>query len=268
MTPPLSCICRLRFSTAGTQAAAFALKLEDPAPGWLTGEFIPLATPPPPGPPDPAASLEVLALPPELKDDPAWREGLRLWLSDPGQPSLQSADSGDLHVSWRPGRAVITAPASAVPAALESLAEFAHFEGELRRVEHEIAAAWPSVEADTPFACAVASSNRARLAEVGRHMQEVLRTRVRYARIDPRLHGAPAHLPPQARAIGERLRHAARCSERSEAADGQMESQEFIYELASQRIGDSRHARQASVLEISIIVLLVAEVALMLWNHV
>ena len=95
-------------------------------------------------------------------------------------------------------------------------------------------------------------------------MQAVLQSRMQLSRIEPHVLRPAQHLPPAARVLGESLREATLCEERLETADGQIETQEYVYELASQRLGEHRHARKGFMLETIIIILLAAEVLLMI----
>lgn len=269
-TPVAPCLCRLRYETDCATAQPLAFKMEQPGHTRLTGEVAPLQAPPPASVSDAGTVLELIALPPGLKDDPAWRDGLSVWLSLPDQPVPLAFQQGELHLNWRAGRAVLTAPPALVPAAIEALAEFTHYEGELRRIERELAADWLAAVDDTSLGFDVTPADVPRLPDVGRRMQSIFHRRLRYARIEPYLHEAGAHFPAPVRALGDRLREAARCSVRAETADGQLESQEYVYEMASQRIGEFRHAREGFRLEVIIIALLAAEVVLMavgVWSN-
>ena len=73
--------------------------------------------------------------------------------------------------------------------------------------------------------------------------------------------GHPATLASQ---IGERLRERARLTERMEAALGQLEVVEKVYEMCAQRTSDFMLSRSHTILEWIIIILLGAETLLLL----
>ena len=212
------------------------------------------------------ANLEVIVVPSGARGDLPLRESLDVWLSGPAPGAPLSVQQGDVQLAWRSGRAVLACSASAAPAALEGIADFTAAESELRRLEADTAAAWATTEADTRLTFEVKPQDKAVLAGFGARMQAVLLRRMRFARTEPGLLESPAHLPAAARSLGERLREAARCASRAEALDAQIESQESVYELASQRIGEACHARESFVLEVIIVALLATEAILMAWE--
>jgi len=141
--------------------------------------------------------------------------------------------------------------------------ELAFYETELRRLEAETAAAWPEAEQDTPLAYDVTAGDLARQEILGRRTVAVFDRRIRQARIEPHLRHAAADLPLAARRLGDLLRRKARAQERIESLDSKTEVYEYIYELASQRMGEYRNSRRERLLEIIIIVILAVETAAM-----
>lgn len=255
-------LCRLRFAPAAEPAGAISFSFADPAPSQATGDAVPLNTPPPA---DSAAlvpaDLEILVGPAALRDDPRWRDGATAWLA---APAALTARHGEWQVAWCIGRAVLFAPPPLTAAALEAVVDFAHYEHELRRIERALTAAWPAVEADTPLAYDITKADVARDREIGRRARAVLQLRISLSRIEPHLSRPPARFPRAAAELGAALREGALCDVRAETASDQLEAQEYVYEMASQRLGEYRHARQGFVLETIIILLLAAEVVLLL----
>jgi hypothetical protein len=165
---------------------------------------------------------------------------------------------------WRAGRAALECEAAEAEQLLKALVEFAHYERELRRIEEEIANGWDDLAQDKSLAFDVSPGDLARSAAVGKRMARVQEQRMRYARIEPHLYEADARLTPAAQKLGEELRERARIESRLETVDAQIEVFEGVYEMASQRMGEYRAAREEHVLEWVIIVLLAAEALLML----
>ena len=225
----------------------------------------PIDEPPSSAPIRSAQGIEILFIPSASTADTRWKAGARAWLAAAGGSAV-TARAGDLHAQWTPGRAVIAGPGQGAHEAIESAVEFAYYEEALRQVEEAIAAGWSGVQADTPLTHAVTTRDLESDAEFGRRMGRVLHVRLQLSRIEPLVLRPSAHLPTSARELGEALRDEALCEDRLETADGQIESQEYVYELASQRIGESRHAREAFVLEMAIIVLLGVEVLLIIFE--
>jgi hypothetical protein len=217
---------------------------------------------PPSAAPPPAEGLEVLVVVGGPQDETRWRKELRDWVGS-GETRAVSVKVRDVLAWWGPGRAAILAPADEIQPALLAVVELAFYETELRRLEAETAAAWPEAEQDTPLAYDVTAGDLARQEILGRRTVAVFDRRIRQARIEPHLRHAAADLPLAARRLGDLLRRKARAQERIESLDSKTEVYEYIYELASQRMGEYRNSRRERLLEIIIIVILAVETAAM-----
>jgi hypothetical protein len=208
------------------------------------------------GPGSPGAdTLEVLAAESGSQDEARGRDEFRAWV---GAPSI-TAKVEDVFVLWRPGRAAVRAPADRIESALLALAEFAFYEAHLRKIEAETAVRWPEAQDDTHLAYDVAAADLARHKELGERTVGVFHRRIRQARIGSHLSRPADTLPPLARQLGNVLREKAEVEDRLESLDEKTEVYEYIYELASQRMGEYRNARREMILEILIILILVIE---------
>lgn len=194
------------------------------------------------------------------------KQGLGEW-ADPlssGSPRPVYVRYRGVELQWHPGRAVLLCDPEQVEALLAAVAEFAHYEGELRRIEQEIAAAWHEIEQDNTLAFDVTPTDLGRSDAVGIRMERTFRRRILFARIEPHLGLPAADLPAAAQKLGEELREKAGVESRAEIVDSQLEVFEHIYEMASQRMGEYKAARQGHIMEWVIIVVLAAETLLML----
>ena len=212
-------------------------------------------------------ALEVLAIPRDVKDESRWRKELRAWIERTGTGeavAVIAVKAEDALVLWRPGRATIQASTERIGPALLALAEFAFFEGQLRRLEAETANAWPEARGDVPLTYHVGQAELALDASVGQRAGHVFDRRIRCVRIEPHLYTPAATLPPLAQQVGEALREKAGVEDRLESLDGKTEVFEYIYELAGQRMSDYTHFRRGIFLEVMIVVFLAFEVGLMM----
>lgn len=259
-------LLRLDYVSPGEDSAAIAFSFAHPVARRAVGTLRPIDDPPASAPMLPEQGIEILFVPVPLNDDGHWKEGARTWMAAGRGTAGFAIRAGDMHVQWRPGRAVIAAPAHSAHDALESVVECSYYESVLQQIEQAIGSGWNDVEADTSLAYAAHPPDLENEVEVGQRMQRVMQTRLRLSRIEPALLRSAEHLCSTARELGEALRDAALCEDRLETADGQIETQEYVYELASQRLGESRHARQGFVLEMAIIILLAAEVVLIIFD--
>jgi hypothetical protein len=245
------------------------LSFEDPAPCRLALLSEEHDAVPVPFPAQDTALLEAWVLPAARREDAAWREALQHWVGSAPQARGACAlavRSGEIHVSWTPGRAVVFAPPALAEGAWEVLLDFARLEGELRRIETEIHAAWPGFQQDTPLAYDVHRRDLSRDTQIAHRARTVLDVRMRHARLEPLLCESPARFTQPYAQLAEALRENALCEERLQYADGQLEVQESLYEMASQRIGEFRNTYSTFITEMIIIGLLAAEVLLMLWE--
>jgi hypothetical protein len=213
----------------------------------------------------------ILVVPAFSKDDSGRKEAAQAWLQDGsvgGQSASGSVKVGEASVLWNQGRAVVAygggQGAAQLKDILECVADFAFVEGLLFGLEREVLQGWTGVEEDTPLAYKIGKEDLARDEEVGRRAKRVLQLRMRQVRAEPLILRGPARFGRWATEVGEGLREEARFEERLEALDGQIEAQEYVYELASQRFGEFRHAREGFLIEVIIVALLAAEVVLLL----
>lgn len=213
----------------------------------------------------------ILVVPAFSKDDSSRKEAAQMWLRDGssgGQSAGNSVKVGEAFILWRPRRIVVAygggQGAGQLQELLECVADFAFAEGLLSGLEREVLQGWTGVEEDTPLAYKIGKADLARDEEVGRRAKSVLELRIRHVRTEPLVLRGPARAGRLASDVGEGLREEARFEERLEALDGQIEAQEYVYELASQRFGEFRHAREGFLIEVIIVALLAAEVVLLL----
>jgi hypothetical protein len=254
--------------------------VESPAPGErILAEFkdpearvavaSPLALEALAAPPGPRGEeLLVLQAPVGAARDAPWRSQAQAWFDAPGPEDVPPAHIGleGASVKWRPGRAVIEAPADRMDAMLLALVDFAFHERELRRLEAEIDANWPAAQADVPLMHRVCSTEAAREAAVAQRGTDAALRRLRCARLETRLLAPPAALGDAACKAGRKLRDEADVESRLETLDGRIEVYEYIYEVAGQRLSDYRHFRREYAVEIIIAVILAVEALLVAYE--
>jgi hypothetical protein len=249
----------------GTKRHPIAFSFLHPTPQEAVGQILPMEEPLSPPSVAPGQGVEILFAPLDFKSDAHIKDFARRWIAGDGSAAEPLVvKEGDILVSWKPLRTVVIAPSRGASATLQSIVDFAYHDAALRRIETTIEGNWGMVESDASLTYVITPNDLKKDAAIGQRMQTVLRSRLQLSRIEPRLLRPDPSLPPFARDLGETLRAAALCEERLEDADGQIETQQYVYELASQRLGEHRHARQSFVLEVIIIILLALEAFLML----
>lgn len=169
-------------------------------------------------------------------------------------------------IYWGQQRAVLVVPTERVDTYFPVLLDFGYHERALRLLEQARAEAWNDFESDTPYAHRITTHDPKRFDMIAQRTETALRQRASLARIEPHFYGPQPHMQPLANQLLERLRERARIDDRVEILYGQLEVVVEMYEMASQRISDFKHARQSHALEWGIIVLIIAEVALLLFD--
>lgn len=185
-----------------------------------------------------------------------------------GQPAHRSPAVGvplyGCHVAWAPGRALVSGPASRLPQLRAALLEFATREAELADGERRAAVLLDGSEADAAAAFAIDERLTSRQADAAVRYREAIAVRRRLANLSPAIHAPPVHPPTLASQLGERLRDRTRLAERHEHAIEKAELAERVAETCGQRAADFVIARRQLALEWAIVVLLVAQTALLL----
>jgi hypothetical protein len=261
-------LTRVRFVASPEAGQRVLVEFKDPQPRLAVASSLPLEAlaSPPEGRRD--DELLVLLVAAGAARDAPWRRQARAWLECPGPTGVPPVEVGveGVSVKWRPGRAVLEAPADRLDPMLLAVVDFAFHEYELHRLEAEIAAGWSTAQADVPLMGRVGKAELAREAAVANRSAEVALRRLRCARLEPRLLAPPAALGRAARQLGERLRTESDTETRLETLDGQIEVYEYVYELACQRISDYRHFRREYTVEILIAVILAIEALLVAYE--
>jgi hypothetical protein len=166
-------------------------------------------------------------------------------------------------ILWRPGQALMVGPPERLDEVLPGLVEFAFYEGELRRLEFEAEADWPTLEADTHLTHSVAPAS----LEHRRHIDEMtmrsVQRRMRFARLEPCLEKPSIALAGPARRLAGELALQAEVADRLGWLDDKLEVAEDLYELANDRLSEFTYFHREFRLELWIVVLLLAEVIIM-----
>ncbi|HKD36668.1 MAG TPA: hypothetical protein VKB78_07700, partial [Pirellulales bacterium] len=83
-------------------------------------------------------------------------------------------------ILWRPGRALLIGPPDSLDEVLPGLIEFAFYEGELRRLEREVEADWPTLESDGHMTHSVGRAVLARRGHIDEMTIRTLQRRMRF----------------------------------------------------------------------------------------
>jgi len=261
-------LVRVRFAEAPGPGEHTIMEFKDPETRLAVASSLELQALAAPPAAERSEELLVLQVPAGTGRDAPGRAQAQAWFEAPAAQDVPPVHAGFAGVSvrWRPGRAVLEAPADRMEQMLLAVVDFAFHEHELHRLEAEIDADWPVAEADAPLMSHVGRAELARaVAVAGQGTQAALR-RLRCARMEGGLFTPPAMLDEAARRLGEELRDKSDLETRLEILDGRIEVYEYIYEVAGQRISDYRHFRREYAVEIIIAAILAIEVLLVAYE--
>jgi hypothetical protein len=166
-------------------------------------------------------------------------------------------------IEWRPGVAIVQCREESRNDIVSALVDFAFYEGNLRALEQSVDAAEAQAQADVALAHRVRYRNRAHWERLTGCAENCSRMRLAYARLEPQLLSASRTLSPPARSWMTRLLQKSDMESRLEGLSDRLEALEELYEGAAQRISEYRWYMGGHALEITIIVLLLVECALM-----
>jgi hypothetical protein len=210
--------------------------------------------------PEPTDHLDVaLVSPGSPEPGPAW---MTPPIQSDAPPAVTVAHAG-VTIEWRPGRALVRAPAERFDELMAALADFAFYESELRTLERAVESCEADAAADTVRAYRIQHRDRQHWPRFAALIENFARLRLTFARLEPRLEKGSRTLPPAARRIMSRLIAKAEVHERLQALTDRLEACEDLYEGATDRIADYRGWRTGHLLEWGIIFLLAIEVAVM-----
>jgi hypothetical protein len=211
-----------------------------------------------------AAELWVLHLPPEVSE--AERQQAHSWLAAGGGRRPIAARSAELGLFFCPGRAIISAAPESLDDALAGLAEFAFYEHELQQLEDEVAQRWTEVEADLPFVSSIDDGNKKLWPSLYGKLAHQHRLGMLASRIDHRLALLAHDRPPGLGRLLSRLGARARLRTRIEKLNNHLEVRDGVYDQIGYRLADHRGLRATLVIEVVIVVLLLMEVGISLYN--
>jgi hypothetical protein len=211
----------------------------------------------------PASELWVVHLPDGVPA--AQAEKLHRWLGRDAVTPL-AAESDELGLFWRPGQALIEADPELVDEALAALTDFAFYEGQLQKLEDEVAERWPELEADMPYVSKIDGGQRKIWNVLYGRLEHQHRLGMLSTRVERQTALLTQKRPKEVRKLLARLLGGARVRTRFEQLNNQLEVRDAVYDQIGYRLSDHRGFRSSLVIEIFIVVLLLAEVGLSLFN--
>jgi hypothetical protein len=187
------------------------------------------------------------------------------WMQDGSSSNTvlrQSVDGG--WILYSPGRAVICAPENVAQDLQVALADVQFHDGLLRKLESEVAKDWPMAVDNIPLAH---HADLARSGDLKTLTTNTLTRRMTCARIEWPLLVPTGAMTDAARRLAAKLRDSLDIEDRLETLDGQIEVYEDLCEVANQRLSDYSHFFREMIVEVLIVLLLAAEVAVVLMDY-
>jgi hypothetical protein len=264
--PPAVSAWRIRFVADAPADARILRQFVDPAPTVAASESIdPANLPTARVWPEPVDELYAVHVP-NAKAFSAPAIGPQ-WLLPPDQPGAALAcvvpvEGG--RILWRPGRLLIEGNVKLPEQILAAVADFAFYEGQLRKIEQAVRAFEATAPSDVPRSYRISSRDQDRWPALVESAEQLSLLRLTAARLEPRAFCPPRDLPRESRRLVSRLAARADIEDRLEALSARLEACEDLYEGAADRITDHKWARKGNRLEIAIVALLLIEVILII----
>ncbi|MGA2916638.1 MAG: hypothetical protein ABSE89_11490 [Sedimentisphaerales bacterium] len=166
-------------------------------------------------------------------------------------------------VIWRIGWGIVQGSVDRLEETLMALANFAFYEGELRKLEREIKLNWNIAEQDIHLTNSITKKNLKYQQHIDSMTRLMNTQRIRFARLEPRLQKSPLYLSGLARRLVSELCVQADIIDRLEAVSDRLEVFENLYGIANDRISEFRHFHTECMLKFWIIIILFVEVVIM-----
>jgi hypothetical protein len=167
---------------------------------------------------------------------------------------------------WAQDRLALLGPPERLEVLKPLAAELSYYEHELRELEKALGAWWPELEADSGPAFEINDKTAGQKKRLAQRFRDLLHLRARLTRILPMILTPHVYPPTLASQISERFRERTRLAHRLEVLQEQLEVYERVYDTCSQRVSDYTANRKSNILEMIIIVLLIAQVVLSLFE--
>ncbi len=172
-------------------------------------------------------------------------------------------DRDGLLLEWGVGRAIVSGGPILDDETIVALAEFAFYEGELRGLEQKLALYEPSALEDVGRAHRIRASDRGHWERFRATIEEMNRLRIQFARLEGHFTDAARDLPRDARRLTGRLLRRASAPARATDFGERLEVMEDLYEGANDRVADYRWYLGGTILEVTIVILLLVEAIIM-----
>ncbi|QOV89402.1 hypothetical protein [Humisphaera borealis] len=213
----------------------------------------------------PNIDLSVLAIPTSDHQDEVLLRAAGTWVGQGGAVAAEQVQLMTLQgaqILWCGPRVAVMAQPERIQTVRAAMIEAFYYQTELADIERTLGEAWPQLEGDMPLAFEFNNRAISRRNQLLQRFQQVLKIRVRLARLGPLVHSPHVHPATLASQIGERFRERTRMVHRHEALGEQLEVFEKVYESCGQRVSDFMLSRSSTTLEWVIIVLLVVQLVL------
>ncbi len=183
-----------------------------------------------------------------------------------GEPTIELF-AKPYRVLWRPPHTVVLGGNRLSEELFSALVEFAFLEDRLRKLETKINNHLEACQNDIPLTHAVGPSDLRRQTHINKLTEQIVSSQMELVRLVPCFDNLYGKLTSQTKYLIEELTEKTRVwDDRIEAVEDQLESLWDLYELANDRLTEFSYSRQEFWLEWSIIVLLVLELAVMIWE--
>lgn len=261
---------RIRFVRNPAPGAEILAEFPVPCPAYAISEPVSFdALPPPSDASEPVDILYFVFLPGGSAVPYDMQQKAAEWMAKPpvsgAVPTVEAVIRSD-RVLWRPGRAMLQGAADRRDECLAGIVHFAFYEAELRKLENELDEDWPGLELDLKLTAEVRGDELSQWPRVNEMTRRAGARRIRHSSLERRLEKPSLSLPPPAQRIVSEFILQTETADRLKTADERIEVMEELYATANDRLSEFSYFRRELRAEIWVIVLLVAEVILMIYE--
>ncbi len=198
-----------------------------------------------------------------------WQKQAEQWLSGassgPNRTYIELNWRGD-RILWKPGQAMVQGSVDRLNELLAAIIDFTFHETGVRKLEKQVQEDLAIAYGDVPLTHAVTVSDLRRQPQVNKMTYRATVGRMQFVQLESNLGHGAIHLSGQAKRVASELALLAEVFPRLEILDDQLECLQDLYELANDRLTEFKYFRNETLIEWGVIVLLLLEVVLMIWE--
>lgn len=217
------------------------------------------------------SDINMLNVPTCGMEDEATLAAVRDWVDQSKNSAEETAlimSLQNVQVFWSPKRIAVVAENNRLEKVRPAIVEVNRYVAELAAIEVETDAMFEHYDNDLAMSFEYNELAADKRKELSQRFQQAYKLRARLARITPLILSPHTYPPTLASQVSERLRERVRAEDRVEYVSDKIEVLEDLYEMCNQRSNDYLHAKSGNTLEWVIIVLLIFQLLVSVFDYI